>query len=327
MWRGCLGSWQLQGEPGCTLNICSFQISKQRGCEKAKYRTPEWFGTLNPIYSHGQGQLPGIEQPQFPWFKSGFTHLHLQHLLEPLHDDQGGFLNSRITVLGTVFYYFHQGFIGRTPQVILVSIRSATEGGRFAAPSAWKQIFFFFLILVNQQQLHLSAVTSRSHLKSLEIKWIREATSGTFFFNDFQFLKWFSAALTTRRGTEGALESVSGEQPLPRHLWGCEIWNESTWDDWWAPEPWARHSTPGWMEMKTGKELKFWTGTKFLRRISSKKAPSVHGADPGIEHGAVRFMWPSSHHKIGVLPFFSYIWEQSILPHLFFVSAGMGMAD
>lgn len=103
--------------------------------KKAEYRILEWFGTLNPIHSLPPHPwiwtLPGTDQPQFPCFKSGFTNLHLQHLLEPLHDDQGGFLDSRITILGTVFHYFHQGFIGRTPQVILVSIRSATEGGRF----------------------------------------------------------------------------------------------------------------------------------------------------------------------------------------------------
>lgn len=64
VWRGCLGSWQLQGEPGCTLNICSFQISEHRGCEEAEYRIPEWFGTLNPKWAGTPPTIPGFGHSQ-----------------------------------------------------------------------------------------------------------------------------------------------------------------------------------------------------------------------------------------------------------------------
>lgn len=40
------------------------------------------------------------------------THLHLQNLLQSLHDDQCGFLDSRVTVLCAVLDDLHQCLIG-----------------------------------------------------------------------------------------------------------------------------------------------------------------------------------------------------------------------
>merc|ERR1719273_3041640 len=48
--------------------------------------------------------------------------LHLQHLLEPLQDDQGGLLNCVIAVLWRILYHLHQSFIGSSAQVAGASV-------------------------------------------------------------------------------------------------------------------------------------------------------------------------------------------------------------
>lgn len=50
------------------------------------------------------------------------SHLHLQDLLQSLHDDQCGLLDCRIAVLGAVLDYFHQSLIGSRAQVVLVPV-------------------------------------------------------------------------------------------------------------------------------------------------------------------------------------------------------------
>ena len=67
-------------------------------------------------------------------------HLHLKHLLQSLHDNQSSFLNRGITILGTVFHNFHQRFICRTPQVVLVSIRSVKNTQQQSKSLTWKRI-------------------------------------------------------------------------------------------------------------------------------------------------------------------------------------------
>lgn len=51
------------------------------------------------------------------------TDLHLQNLLQALHDDQCGFLHCRVTVLSAVLHYLHQSLVSRAAQVVLVSVR------------------------------------------------------------------------------------------------------------------------------------------------------------------------------------------------------------
>lgn len=53
------------------------------------------------------------------------AHLHLQDLLQPLHDDQRGFLDCRVTVLSTVLDDLHQSLVGSRAQVVLVTIGPA----------------------------------------------------------------------------------------------------------------------------------------------------------------------------------------------------------
>lgn len=53
------------------------------------------------------------------------AHLHLQDLLQSLHDDQRGFLDCRVTVLSTVLDDLHQSLVGSRAQVVLVTIGPA----------------------------------------------------------------------------------------------------------------------------------------------------------------------------------------------------------
>lgn len=50
------------------------------------------------------------------------SHLHLQDLLQSLHDDQRGLLHRWVTVLRTVLHDLHQGLVRRAPQVILMPV-------------------------------------------------------------------------------------------------------------------------------------------------------------------------------------------------------------
>lgn len=56
------------------------------------------------------------------------AHLHVQDLLQPVHDDQRGLLHGRVAVLGAVLYNLHQGLVGGRAQVVLVAVGSAGEG-------------------------------------------------------------------------------------------------------------------------------------------------------------------------------------------------------
>lgn len=53
------------------------------------------------------------------------AHLHLQDLLQPLHDDQRGPLDCRVTVLRTVLHHLHQRLVGCRAEVALVTIGPA----------------------------------------------------------------------------------------------------------------------------------------------------------------------------------------------------------
>lgn len=53
------------------------------------------------------------------------SHLHLQDLLQPLHDDQCGPLDCRVTVLCAVLHYLHQRLVGCRAEVVLVTIGPA----------------------------------------------------------------------------------------------------------------------------------------------------------------------------------------------------------
>lgn len=55
------------------------------------------------------------------------TDLHLQNLLQALHDDQCGFLHCRVTVFSAVLHYLHQSLVRRAAQVVLVSVRPVTQ--------------------------------------------------------------------------------------------------------------------------------------------------------------------------------------------------------
>lgn len=52
------------------------------------------------------------------------SHLHLQDLLQSLHDYQRRLLDGGVAVLGAVLHDLHQSLIGSRPQVALVTIRS-----------------------------------------------------------------------------------------------------------------------------------------------------------------------------------------------------------
>lgn len=68
-----------------------------------------------------------MEPQQFLIFMISAAHLHLQDLLQSLHDDQRGFLDRRVTVLGAVLDDLHQSLVGSRAQVVLVTIRPAHE--------------------------------------------------------------------------------------------------------------------------------------------------------------------------------------------------------
>lgn len=54
-------------------------------------------------------------------------HLHLQDLLQSLHDDQCGLLHRWVTILRTVLHDLHQGLVRCTAQVILMPIGPANR--------------------------------------------------------------------------------------------------------------------------------------------------------------------------------------------------------
>lgn len=68
------------------------------------------------------------------WPEASSSHLHLQDLLQPLHDDQGGSLDCRVAVLGAVLHDLHQSLVGRRAQVVLVAVVPAGRGRSFSTP-------------------------------------------------------------------------------------------------------------------------------------------------------------------------------------------------